>query len=155
MPSFLRKGSTRINRRRYKLTLDSWYLRVPTESPNTERDEHLSIHVRYCKSFDFVNYGRPQTSRLELERQVTFWVSHLPDNRLMHHLHILAVIQSICSLNDRGRQQPTCNPLSDDLPLIHYKKHAARYFDGTTIVHFVFQRIYRIISNVEPNGNRF
>ena len=156
MPSFLRKGSTCINRRRYKLALDSWYLNVPTVESDTELDERdyksLMVHIRYYPSYDFVSHGRPKASRLEIERQITFWMSHLPDNRLMQHLHILATVQIMCSLSGQGRQNPSVNPLSDDLPLIYYSKQTARQFDGSTIVHFVFQRIYRILSNVEPHG---
>ena len=154
MPSFIRKGSGRINRRRYELSMDSWYLHVPVMKPECSDERVDNVHIRYRPTYLFVTIGRPETSRLEIEQQVTYWLNQMPDIQILQHLHILTVIQVICYLGKRG-QQEYCglpNPFSDDLPLIHFNKSMSKRFAGTSIVHFVFQRLYRTLSNVDQNG---
>lgn len=150
----MRRGSGRINRRRYELTMDSWYLRVPVMKSDRSEEHSDILHIRYCPTYSFVTLGRPTTSRLEIEQQITYWLNQMPNNQVLHHLHILTVVQVIGYLGKQGHNlcYGSENPFSDDLPLIHYKKSVSRHFIGTSIVHFVFQRLYKTLSNVDPFG---
>ena len=158
MPSFIRKKSFQPGRRRYNLSLDSWYLNVAT-TKHEDNDEVLvspAMRICYFPSYTFLTLGRPKTSRLEVEMQITYWVTHVPTTRVLHHVHILTAFQLLCHLESQGRVQyyDAVNPLSDDLPLIHYKPHIMQKLSGTTIVHFVMQRLYRTLTNIEINGKK-
>ena len=158
MPSFMRRGSDRINHRRYKLSLDSWYLRVPVIRPAEHEDnilsEDISIYINYCLGYTSTTTGRPLTPRLEIRRQITFWIYQIPSTPVLHHLHILATIHTISYLSKHGSDvyPGLVNVLSEDLPLIRFKKHVMQKFSGPTIVHFVFQRLYRALSTYDPYG---
>ena len=157
----MRKGSDRINHRRYKLSLDSWYLKVPVVLPNDHEDntisETTSIYIHYCLGYTSTTTGRPLTPRMEVRRQVTYWIHQLPSTSVLHHLHILATVQTISYLSKHGSDvhPGTMNLLSEDLPLIQFKKHVFQKFAGPTIVHFVFQRLYRALSTFDPYGEGF
>ena len=103
MPSFMRKGSNQVNRRRYNLSLDSWYLRVPVAKADRHDDEFPGLtSIKYYRTYSYVTYGRPHTSRLEVKQQFTYWLDQIPSNRLLHHFHILAVVQVISYLGKQG-----------------------------------------------------
>lgn len=158
MPSFMRRGSDRINHRRYKLSVDSWYLKVPVICSGRHEDDVLAndaiIQVTYYLGYTSATYGRPLSPRLEVERQITYWISHFPSTSILHHLHILATIQAISYLSKHGCDvyPGTRNPFSDDLPLIQFQKSTLRKFNGQSVAHFVFQQLYRTLSNVNPYG---
>ena len=162
--SFIRSEHLRLNRRRYELSIDSWFiLRQPyrplVDENNNEPDPESdlpaeSINVTYICSDSYLTTGRPYTPRLEVEMQITFRFSQLPDRRRMHAIHILSAIKLISYIVQNGSPDPYhgYNPLQEDLPLLLFRPHALRFFDGPTILHFVFRQIYLTLVHINPSG---
>ena len=159
---FLRSKNLRLNRRRYELTLDSWFLvrqayHPLTDENNNHEHEIMSNEttISYIISDAYITTGRPHTPRLEIEMQITFRFSQLPDRRQMHSIHILSALQLVGYLVQNGSTDPYYgyNPLQEDLPLIRYRSKNLRHFNGPTILHFVFCQIYQTLVHINPSGN--
>ena len=157
--SFVRSANIKLNRRRYELTTDTWY---PLRQPYQEiRSNGIDLettddetHIIYFHSFTKLISGRPYTTRLELEMQLTFQFNRIPTRRQIQSVHILSAVQLVGYLIQEGCEvhENGYNPITEDLPLILYKTSALRYFEGTSIVHFVFQQIYQCIVHINPMG---
>ena len=157
--SFVRTENLRLNRRRYELTTDSWFLvyqpfrDLHSRNSETEPPE-TADQIIYFHSFTNLISGRPQTPRLELEMQLTFRFNQIPSRKQIQAVHILSSLQLVGYLIQEGCEIPVYgyNPITEDLPLVLYKPHVLRFFQGTSIVHFVFQQIYQCLVHINPSG---
>ena len=157
--SFVRSGTLRLNRRRYELTVDSWFLlhRPYQElSPKNDEDElpEDADSIMYYHSYTKLLTGRPGTPRLELQMQMTFQFNRVPTRKQMQVVHILSAIQLVGYLIQEGCEPPVYgyNPITEDLPLVQYNAQVQRHFAGSSILHFVFQQIYQCLVHINPQG---
>ena len=157
MPSFLRSGAVGMNRRRYDLTVDSWYLTLDgtcriemetdittDENNNTDSPPATDPLITYYTSFAYLASGRPRSSRLEMEIQMTVRLLFKPDLQTVQTLNILLTIQLLCRLTQRSHDDP--GVLLSNYPLLQYRQKTAKCFIGASVTHLVFQQVYSALS---------
>ena len=154
--SFVRSDSLRLNRRRYELTLDSWFLiyQPYQELQSSDSTDDENNEIIYYHSYSNMFTDRPYNPRLELEMQLTFQFRRIPNRKQVQMVHILSAVQLVGYLVQEGCDTvPTeYNPIREDLPLILHRPENLRHFDGTSIVHFVFRQIYQCLVHINPMG---
>ena len=154
--SFLRARPQHNSRRRYDCTYDSKYRVLPNPIGTSTRVEPTYLYV--FPSYEFITTDRPYTPRMEIEAQFTFFAQCHLGCRDLEALHIMVVVHLCCRLVSLGteRYPGLLNPFSSDLPVIQYRRGFSRHFRGRSLLHFVFQQLYRLLTQVDfssPPGN--